>query len=289
MNERERGVCARVKLFREDIKWPQSDFAAQIGITKDKLVSIEYGRTPLRYKTGVDLCEVFGVNADWIVTGQGEMRGGAPILWEIEFPFEHYEKKLFSEVFDLAPNIFQPVKRVFGLVEGPTPGFNAEAYLLRKVPRWFSKQKFRTPLEAERFARSVNDFAEEALQSLVYKGMASQKRLSQLKAEHEAAKRKATQVLAGTPSSKDIIDKEKPADTVAGVRLKVPTWIQLKKDIARFTAERGEKAALAAELGVSRQVLGNWLSDDAQGAPNAELTLRLLDWVIGKKKQIKTL
>jgi transcriptional regulator with XRE-family HTH domain len=94
-----------------------------------------------------------------------------------------------------------------------------------------------------------------------------------------------------TFESKDILDIPKQPDKFPAVRLKVPkvpTWEQLKKEIARFTAKRGEKAALAAKLGVSRQVLGNWLSSDDQGTPNANLSLKLLDWFYNKMNEPKS-
>jgi DNA-binding phage protein len=82
---------------------------------------------------------------------------------------------------------------------------------------------------------------------------------------------------------KDFLDKQNPHAIFADMRTEVPTWPELKKDIRRLTARRGEKKALAEKCGVSRQVLGNWLSDDSQGTPNSELTLKLLKWVNGKK------
>jgi len=67
----------------------------------------------------------------------------------------------------------------------------------------------------------------------------------------------------------------------------VPTWAQLKKTIITLAAGHGQKAALADELGVSRQVLGNWLSDGEQGAPNAETTLWLFKWSLDPKRKLK--
>lgn len=75
---------------------------------------------------------------------------------------------------------------------------------------------------------------------------------------------------------KDILDVRGAADSVTGMKRRVPSWSQLRKMIAEQTSERGAKAALAKELGVSRQVLTNWLTAREQGAPNAELTLKLL-------------
>jgi hypothetical protein len=85
--------------------------------------------------------------------------------------------------------------------------------------------------------------------------------------------------------SQDNLDSPADGSTMRAMSVKVPTWAQLKISIARLTSERGQKAALAAKFGVSRQVLGNWLSTDDQGAPNATLTLRLLRWVQEKEDE----
>lgn len=82
------------------------------------------------------------------------------------------------------------------------------------------------------------------------------------------------------PESKSGVDKVKAIDTFGGVRAKeieVPTWPDLKKSVSRLTANRGSKSALAGRLGVTRQVLNNWLS--AESLPNAVLTLELFRWV----------
>lgn len=83
----------------------------------------------------------------------------------------------------------------------------------------------------------------------------------------------------GAAQSKEEIDKKYLFEIVSSVKTEVPTWPELKKNLKRLTAQRGEKSALAKSLGISRQVLGNWLSDDSQGTPNADFTLALLKWV----------
>lgn len=62
MNQRERAICARVKEFREAIKWSQREFAAQVGTTLNQLASIEYRRTPLPYLIAWRMREQFGVS-----------------------------------------------------------------------------------------------------------------------------------------------------------------------------------------------------------------------------------
>lgn len=77
--------------------------------------------------------------------------------------------------------------------------------------------------------------------------------------------------------SKFYIDNVNRVDSVDAVKKKeLPTWDQLKKEIVRLTGKRGQKAALAGEMKISRQVLNNWLSDEGHGAPSASQTLLLL-------------
>ena len=62
MSDWERAICARVKTARESINWSQASFAEQLGITRDQLASIEYGRTPLRYNIAWRLRLAFGIS-----------------------------------------------------------------------------------------------------------------------------------------------------------------------------------------------------------------------------------
>lgn len=54
-------------------------------------------------------------------------------------------------------------------------------------------------------------------------------------------------------------------------------WEGLRARVLVSTADRGKRAALARELGVARQTVSGWLLGLV--APNAEMTLRLLEWV----------
>ena len=69
MSHRERFICVRVKEFREAIKWPQRDFAEQLGISLNRLASIEYGRTPLRYEIAWKIRFISGLNLTWLANG----------------------------------------------------------------------------------------------------------------------------------------------------------------------------------------------------------------------------
>ena len=59
---REREIGERARRFRESINWPQSAMAPEVDLSRDRLASVEYGRTPLRYLAGHRLCFIFDVN-----------------------------------------------------------------------------------------------------------------------------------------------------------------------------------------------------------------------------------
>jgi DNA-binding XRE family transcriptional regulator len=293
MNERERAVCARIKVFREALewdqsdftksigirkKWTQADFSKAIGISKSKLVCIEYGHTPLRYKIGVDLCWVFDVNASWLVTGNGEMHGGAPGLWISEFPLENHATQLFTEVYDRNPRLFVHTTRIFGLQEGPTAGFEPEKYLLKKTSRWFERVKFKTRLEAEHFARAINDFAEQKLQALQRSGVAIPKIISREITKHNIGGiHPARQVPnEGEIKCKSMLDTLNPLLQSGGVQNDIRNLKGLIARLKRVTAPRGAKAALAREFKVTRQAVNQWLSGESN--PSADIAIRLQYW-----------
>jgi hypothetical protein len=126
--------------------------------------------------------------------------------------------------------------------------------------------------------RSLEERAEDLIQQR------KEERLQLTRVEIQAAARTASRDRAGR-CDKDILDIAPGPGTIPDMSSKVPTWWQLKAEVARLTAARGQKAALAAVIGVSRQALGNWLLADDQGAPNAECTLRLFKWVLDQRKR----
>ena len=296
MNVRERAVCGRIKAFREALewhqseftkavgirkKWTQSDFSKAIGITRSTLVSIEYGHTPLRYKIGVDLSWVFDVNPEWLVTGNGEMHGGAPGLWISEFPLEKHGSRLFTEVYDQAPEVFRHTARAFGLHEfqtGPTPGFPPEKYLQEKVRQWFDGVKFKTAFEAEQFARAVADAGEQKLLAMQRGGVAIPKPISREIARRNAGGVHSAMPLpsAGGNNCKPMLDIVNPLLHSGGVQNEIRDLKGLIARLKKVTAPRGVKAALAREFMVTRQAVNRWLSGES--APSADLAIRLQYW-----------
>lgn len=283
MNDFERAICSRVKLFRELIKWSQPAFAKEIGISRDQLANIEYGRCPLRYALGTTICQVFGISGHWLVTGEGEKRGSQPALWVVEFEPQAYFNSTFSEIYLKQPDLFKSQHRVLEeYVKTETPGFDPEAWLMRNVYHWYHNNRFRSKIEAENFARGVSATAERILSMWQDDGMATkvkwsadsfpfipQNPLDKIPAAIESSSNEIyrlhiTSELRKVPSVKSEIQK-------------------LLERVRVLVSGKGMKAKLASTLDVPQSRLSEWLGGKCE--PSGETTLRLLHWVEQQERQ----
>jgi transcriptional regulator with XRE-family HTH domain len=80
------------------------------------------------------------------------------------------------------------------------------------------------------------------------------------------------------------VDECPPSGMICGVS-SIGHWKSLVKRIAALTSPPGAKVRLAQQFDTTRQAVNKWLS--GKGAPNAELTLRLLDWVQAEEAKQK--
>ena len=62
----------RIKTLRLDLSLTQSEFGEKLGISQNYVWMIEKGDRVPSDRTVADICRVFGVNEDWLRTGQGE-------------------------------------------------------------------------------------------------------------------------------------------------------------------------------------------------------------------------
>jgi transcriptional regulator with XRE-family HTH domain len=162
---REIKIGGRVKQFRDQINWPQPAFAAELGISRDKLASIEYGRTPLRYPIGYRLCFIFDVNHHWLATGKGEIKAATAAL-ELPPPERVRKRALWSEVCDhdgppgprKASTKGRRAKQKTGEL---IPRFDPKAHVASFMNDLFAKEKFNSPLERQEFALEVTSYARE--------------------------------------------------------------------------------------------------------------------------------
>lgn len=62
----------RIKTLRLELSLTQSEFGEKLGISQNYVWMIEKGDRVPSDRTVADICRVFGVNEDWLRTGQGE-------------------------------------------------------------------------------------------------------------------------------------------------------------------------------------------------------------------------
>lgn len=63
----------RIKLIRKEAKLSQEEFGNRIRITKSSVSLLESGRNNPSEQTIRLICREFGINEEWLRTGEGEM------------------------------------------------------------------------------------------------------------------------------------------------------------------------------------------------------------------------
>ena len=71
----------RLKSVRKDKKLTQTQFASAIGYSKLQICFIETGRNNTSNELIHKVVSVFGVNLEWLLTGEGEMYSGQEKRW----------------------------------------------------------------------------------------------------------------------------------------------------------------------------------------------------------------
>lgn len=63
----------RIKSVREALKLSQREFGEKLGVSRDVISNIEYGRVQPKPLLLQHLCQMYKVNEYWLSTGEGEM------------------------------------------------------------------------------------------------------------------------------------------------------------------------------------------------------------------------
>lgn len=164
VDQREIDIGRRVQQAREYINWPQPAFAAELDISRDRLASIEYGRTPLRYPVGYRLCVIFDISPEWLANGAGNMKS-EQVLPDLPTPEGLPLKAMYSRIYDQAvsgkPIAAKKSARKPSPDEDLVPNFDATTYIVRGLTELLSKEKFRSPLERQEFALEITSYARD--------------------------------------------------------------------------------------------------------------------------------
>ncbi len=161
---REHDIGERARRFRESINWPQSAMAPEVDLSRDRLASVEYGRTPLRYNAGYRLCFIFDVNPRWLADGEGEMKAAAGAV-DLPTPETQPRRALFSEIWDKVRGKQRPSGAEKRRHRKKAPGgqlipkFDAIGHVVSFMADLLAREKFRSPLERQEFALEVTAYA----------------------------------------------------------------------------------------------------------------------------------
>jgi transcriptional regulator with XRE-family HTH domain len=271
----ERAIAKRLARLRRQSVLTQTELAEAVGLTRDQLASIETARVTLPFKVARKLQQILHFNLRWLATGIEP--GFVPIAIDEELLKEACKHEGFLTAYNTV--LREPTEKEFAILkeewerDNPGSDFDRIAGLLH--PGRIGAQ------EMDRINTSLLPWLTDALQNMpapLREDLSI--KVGRLINSFETEHRTEIQRFKNKNIGKDNLDCHRKLDTLTGMSLDVPTWAQLKKAVIRLTSRRGQKAALAEKLGVSRQVLGNWLSSDDQGAPNAELTLKVFRWVM---------
>lgn len=66
-------VVERIKSVREALHLSQREFGEKLGVSRDVISNIEYGRVRPKRLLLQHLCQMYKVNEHWLETGEGEM------------------------------------------------------------------------------------------------------------------------------------------------------------------------------------------------------------------------
>ncbi len=230
VDQREKEIARRVQLARERINWPQPAFATELEISRDRLASIEYARTPLRYPVGYRLCVVFDINPDWLANGTGDMTSSLAMP-ELPMPEGLPPKAMFSRVYDqfaagkpvsAKKNLARRGKQTDGDL---IPDFDPALHVIRGMSELFAKETFRSPLERQEFALEITTYARELA----------------LRLRHDATKQRALTVSGRRGASKQGDMSGIPAKNASMV-------LQLRDGIRRLDQEIGRLDAAMKSL-----------------------------------------
>lgn len=63
----------RIKAVREALNLSQREFGEKLGVSRDVISNIEYGRVQPKKLLLQHMCQQYRVNEQWLETGEGEM------------------------------------------------------------------------------------------------------------------------------------------------------------------------------------------------------------------------
>ena len=71
-------MAHRIKDVRKTLKLSQREFGEKLGVSRDVISNVEYGRVRPKELFLRHICKVYNVNEHWLETGEGDMFDSNP-------------------------------------------------------------------------------------------------------------------------------------------------------------------------------------------------------------------
>jgi len=265
MNDEERAICARLRELRVRTGCSQEDFGRLLGLTRDRVVTIDMGRSPLRYWMADAVCAKFDICQRWLATGFEPM--GGYVSFPAEIGLEVGRNETFSAAYHriLSHKVEQVIletawrrAEAFAGADAIQPDRMADNYAYELARAFF--QRVPGHLRQD-FYGWLAGAASQFLQS-------RRDNLSPVEVPKESEKKELT--------------KDSEYRNIGN--MKSPIKILLAR-VALATKARGKKAALAKFLHVPPPRISDWLRGNYE--PSGDSALRLLEWVTAEEAKQK--
>jgi transcriptional regulator with XRE-family HTH domain len=278
LSEVEKAIGKRVAECRRFRSWNQYQLAGEIGISRDRLASVENGRVALSTETAFKIAEVLRVNLMWLAVGWGDQKRF--IRAPVKLITRAFKDRVFKQAYDSTLREFfendwrEVVKR------------HAEGK--------YTKEEMRIEIPsagaAQRPRLSVQEFAEVELRELEGFNLDSLPETDKKMIQDQILLCKSvlgSGSLLPAPGAKSysslsnsFLTEASTSEKLGGVKAQLPTLLE-RLNLA--TKESGNMSALAKFLGVPLASVSRWLSGKRE--PGGEITLKLLQWVEQQERQ----
>ena len=263
MNRHEREICVRFKEARERLNQSERNLAMLLGVTRDQLAGIEYGRTPLKSGVAISLAKFTGCNLNWLAEGSGPVFGPLPNPNLIE---QIPARSLFSQAWQtyLKKHITRGAK-YFG--EG-WEGLDESLFIGGEDALAYTKQDIEGLFKDLPAKLQWNAYAHIAKACRDYRQM-NQAKITELNS-----------LSVSGQNNDDLTEAVTSRKFKGDVKKQLPSLLDR---LNRATKETGKMSALADYLKVPLASVSRWLSGKRE--PGGETTLQMLQWVEQQERQ----
>lgn len=251
LNQREFEICKRLAVFRRGLGISRVEFARAVEIDSSQIARFELLRAPVRFDEACAVSSKFRVSLSWLATGKGFELDPSGAQLKSSEAFRN-KGLLLSDVSDRLPE-----------------SFGSGRMLLKRA------QAHCRYLERTAASGALDHLSDETLDAINAVTLKAANEISKMQQEHPAAWRAIP--VWFRPISKNSFDDTVSDAYSSTVKSEGSCWKHLQKRLIAATSQRGAKSALAQAFGVTQPAISQWLSGD--NLPNAENTLRLLEWV----------